>query len=355
MILIGEKLNGTIPSMAKAIAARDEEWIKELACREAEAGADFIDICASVEIGEVETLKWMIDLVQGVTEVPISIDSPSTEVLAQAYKFCNKPGMFNSVSMESKKKIDVIFQIMAENPGWEVIAMLCDDSGIPKCAEDRLKVFDDIMKKAKEYGISPDRIHIDPIIEAAALMDPDREDGPGIAINTKVIRSIREQYPSIHITSAISNISHGLPARKYMNYAFVSLVLAEGLDSGILDPLNRGILAVIRGTEGILAKGDEELEKLVQAVNKDTFQDYVFPAFAGDFTEEERKNYGKLCAYILALKNGADIPEEPEELGDRELTGVLYAARALLGMDEDGYCMEYIDAYRDELFGAVKK
>lgn len=69
----------------------------------------------------------MIDLVQSVTDVPISIDSPSTEVLAETYKFCKKPGLFNSVSMESKKHIDSIFKIMAENPGWEVIAMLCDD------------------------------------------------------------------------------------------------------------------------------------------------------------------------------------------------------------------------------------
>ena len=207
MIIIGEKLNGTIPSMAKAIAGRDEEWIKGIAQKEADAGADFIDVCASVEIGEVETLHWMIDLVQSVTNVPICIDSPSTEVLAKTYQFCKRPGMFNSVSMESKKQIDGIFKIMAENPGWEVIAMLCDDTGIPKSAADRLRVFEAIMEKAKAYGIDPSRIHIDPIIEAAALMDPDREDGPGIAINTKVIRAIRAAYPTIHITSAISNIS----------------------------------------------------------------------------------------------------------------------------------------------------
>lgn len=110
MIIIAEKLNGTIPSMAKAIAGRDEEWIKDIARKEAADGAAFIDVCASVEVGEVETLHWMIDLVQSVTDVPISIDSPSTEVLAETYKFCKKPGLFNSVSMESKKHIDSIFQ-----------------------------------------------------------------------------------------------------------------------------------------------------------------------------------------------------------------------------------------------------
>lgn len=61
-----------------------------------------------------------------------------------------KPGIFNSVSGEGDK-IDKIFPVMAlpENKDWQVIALLSDDTGIPKCAEDRLKVFEKIMAKAK--------------------------------------------------------------------------------------------------------------------------------------------------------------------------------------------------------------
>ncbi len=335
MIIIGEKLNGTIPSMAKAIAERNDEWIKDLAKKEADAGASFIDVCASVEIGEVETLKWMIDLVQSVTDVPISIDSPSWEALTQAYKFCNKPGLFNSVSMEAKKHIDDIFQIMADNPGWEVIAMLCDDKGIPKSAADRLRVFKDIMAKAKEYGIDPSRIHIDPVIEAASLMDPDREDGPGIAINTKVIKEVRSEYPNIHITSAISNVSHELPARKYMNWAFVSLVLEAGLDSGILDPLNKGMIGMIKATEALL---------------KDPNAD---PKIEG-FTADENAAAVERAKLVLDMSKNGDAVEEPDG-SNRDLVGVFYAAQALLGLDEDGYCMEYIEAYKDGLFGNPQK
>lgn len=352
MIIIGEKLNGTIPSVARAIAARDEEWIKDIARKQAEAGANFIDICASVEIGEVETLHWMIDLVQSVTDVPVCIDSPSTEVLAQTYQFCKRPGLFNSVSMESKKQIDDIFRIMAENPGWEVIAMLCDDTGIPKCAADRLRVFDNIMKKAADYGIDPSRIHIDPIIEAAALMDPDREDGPGIAINTKVIDTIREQYPTIHITSAISNISHGLPARKYMNYAFTSLVLAHGLDSGILDPLNHGMITMIHATEELLKLDAEVFDSNVEAVKNEDLSACELPVLEG-FDAEEAKKYLEMAMTVLAMNSGAEEVEPDED--DRDMCGVMYAAQALLGLDEDGYCMEYIDAYKDDLFGVPKK
>ena len=104
MIIIGEKINGSIPSVAEAIAKRDAEFIKDRARKQAEAGATFIDCCASVpEEEEVETLKWMIDCIQEVTDLPISVDSPSADVLIQAYKFCKRPGLFNSVSGEGDK------------------------------------------------------------------------------------------------------------------------------------------------------------------------------------------------------------------------------------------------------------
>ena len=270
MIIIGEKINGSIPAVAEAIAKRDSEFIKNRARVQAEAGATFIDCCASVpEVEEVETLKWMIDCIQEATDLPISVDSPSPDVLVQAYKFCKRPGLFNSVSGEGDK-IDKIFPEMAkpENKGWQVIALLSDDTGIPKCAADRLRVFDKIMAKAKEYGISPDRIHIDPLVEMLCTSEN------GIETNTEVISTVREKYPTIHITAAISNISFNLPVRKMINLGFTVLAMNAGLDSAILDPTNR------------------------------------------------------------------------------DMIGLIYATEALLGLDD--YCMEYIGAYREGLFGPVK-
>ena len=85
MIIIGEKINGSIPVVAKAIAERDAEFIKARAIAQANAGATFIDCCASVpEAEEVETLHWMIDCIQSVTDLPIAVDSPSADVLTQA-------------------------------------------------------------------------------------------------------------------------------------------------------------------------------------------------------------------------------------------------------------------------------
>ncbi|MCI9480300.1 MAG: dihydropteroate synthase [Lachnospiraceae bacterium] len=348
MIIIGENLNGSIPFVARAIAGKDEDWIRALVKKQADAGADFIDICAYVESGETETMEWMIGLAESVTEIPISIDSPDTEVLAKAYRQVKRPGLFNSVSMEKKKRIDQIFCIMRENPGWKVIAMLCDDSGIPRSAAKRLKIFDAIMEKAAFYGITPDRIYIDPIIEAAALMDPEMEDGPGIAVNKKVIETIRRRCPAVHITSAVSNISHSLPARRYMNYSFIVLALSYGLDSAILDPLDPGMPGIIKASEVLLGLPGVVLEQLSDAVKENCLQKSGFPKLKG-FEEEEGRKALELAMTVLAMGAGAENVKPP--LKNRDLDGMVYAARALLGWEEEGCCLEYIEAYREGLFG----
>lgn len=253
MIIIGEKINGSIPSVAEAIANRDADLIKQRAIAQAECGATFIDCCASVpEAIEVETLHWMIDCIQEVTDLPIAVDSPSADVLLEAYKFCKRPGLINSVSMEGDK-IDKIFPVFA-NTEWEIAALCCDDSGIPKCAEDRLRVFHDIMAKAKEYGIAPHRLHIDPLIEMLCTSED------GIAMVEEVMNTIREEYPTIHITAAVSNISFNLPYRKILNMAFTVLAMKAGLDSAILDPCNRDMLGIILATEAMLGLDDYCME-----------------------------------------------------------------------------------------------
>ena len=253
MIIIGEKINGSIPAVAEAIAKRDADFIKNRAKMQAEAGASFIDCCASVpEAEEVETLKWMIDCIQEVTDLPISVDSPSPDVLLEVFPYCKRPGLINSVSGEGDK-IDKIFPAIADTK-WEVICLLSDDTGIPKCAADRLKVFDKIMAKAKEYGIAPSRMHIDPLVEMLCTSEN------GIETNTEVISTVRSQYPDIHITAAVSNISFNLPVRKMINLGFTVLAMNAGLDSAILDPTNRDLMGVIYATEALLGEDEYCME-----------------------------------------------------------------------------------------------
>lgn len=249
MIIIGEKINGTIPSVAKAIAEKDSDFIKDLARSQAAAGARFIDVCASTEVDvELETMKWLIDQVQEATDTPIAVDSPSAEICAATVNMCNKPGLVNSVSMEGKK-IDVVFPVIADTK-WECVALLCDDTGIPKTGEKRMEIFVAIMEKAKEYGIAPARLHIDPLVEMLCTS----EDG----INTilDVIRKIKAQYPRIHVTGGASNISFNLPARKFVNQAFIVLAMGAGMDSAIINPLHKHMMGLIYATEAL--KGMDE-------------------------------------------------------------------------------------------------
>lgn len=263
MIIIGEKINGAIPSVAEAIANKDAEFIKNLAKAQAEAGAAFIDVCASVEDRiELETMKWLIDLVQEVTDTPISIDSPNVHICAEAIKFCNKPGLINSVSMEGDK-IDTIFPIIADTK-WECIALLCDDSGIPHNAQKRLEVFVSIMKKAKEYNIDPSRLHIDPVVEMLCTSED------GIKMVTEVIKAIKTEYPTIHVTSGASNISFNLPVRKLVNQAFIVLAMNAGMDSGIINPLNRDLMGMIYATEALLGM-DEYCVEYIGAYREGIF------------------------------------------------------------------------------------
>jgi 5-methyltetrahydrofolate--homocysteine methyltransferase len=249
--------------MAKAIAARKADHIRNLAKKQAEAGAAFIDVCASVPEGELETLHWLIDLVQEATDTPVSIDSPSAEICAQAIPFCKKPGLINSVSGEGRK-IDLIFPLIA-GTSWECVALLSDDTGIPQTAEKRLEVFDHIMEQAAFYKIEPSRLHIDPLVEMLCTS----EDGIGRIIT--VMKTIKERYPDIHLTGGASNISFNLPARKFINRAFIVLSMGAGMDSAILDPLNPDMIGLIYASEALLGR-DEFCLEFINAFRKGLFE-----------------------------------------------------------------------------------
>lgn len=251
MIVIGEKINGSIPSVAKAIAERNADWIRNLAKIQTEQGANYIDVCASVKDNEVEVLHWLIDLVQEVTDLPICIDSPNAQSCVDAMPFCNKPGLINSVSMEGDK-CDIVFPAIANTP-WECVALLCA-KGIPSSAEERLEVFDDIMAKAKQYGIAASRLHIDPLVEMLCTSED------GISMVVEVMTEIRKREPSIHITGAVSNISFNLPYRKILNQAFLVLSMNAGLDSAVMDPTNRDLMGIMYATEAMLGLDDYCME-----------------------------------------------------------------------------------------------
>ncbi len=201
-----------------------------------------------MDVGELETVKWLIDLIQSETDTPICVDSPDPQICIDAMKFCKKPGIVNSVSLEGNK-IDVVFPAIAGTK-WGVVALLCDDRGIPKDAATRLQNFDRLMEKAKEYGIAPDRLYIDPLVEGLATNQE------SLLTFAETCRGIKERYSDVHITSGLSNISFGLPVRKMVNMAFMVLAMQSGMDSAIVDPTNRDMMGVIYATQALLGDDD---------------------------------------------------------------------------------------------------
>lgn len=247
MIIIGEKINGTIPSVKRAIEARDEEFIRNLAVKQSEAGASYIDVCAGTAPDkEVETLIWLMDIVQEATETPLSIDSPNARTIEKVFGRAKKTGLINSVSLEGDK-CEVIYPLI-EGTQWQVVALTCDNNGIPSDANTRIEISKALVEKAEKHGITPDRIHIDPLVMALAT------DNTSMLKFIETLKAVKELYPTIKVTSGLSNISFGLPLRKIINQNFLAVAMAAGMDSAIMDPLDRDMMATLYATEALLGK-----------------------------------------------------------------------------------------------------
>lgn len=324
MIIIGEKLNGSIPSVAKAIAEKDADLIRERARMQAEAGATFLDVCASVEEAvEVETLKWMIDLVQEVTDTPICVDSPSARSCIAAIPFCKRPGLINSVSLEGDK-IDTIFPVIADTD-WECVALLCDNDGIPDSVERRMKIFFGIMEKAKQYGIAPSRLHIDPLVVTLGT------DQTALTVFADCCRRIKYEYPEIHITSGLSNISFGLPVRKNINQAFMVLAMNAGMDSAIVDPTNKNMIGMIYATNALLERDEYCLQYIDKFGNKAS-EEAAQPAPASPLDEKMQKVFkltqdGKNKEIGQAAQEALDAGCDPTAI----LNDAMIGAMAVVG------------------------
>lgn len=260
MIIIGEKINGTIPSVKKAIEEKDEAFIRNLAIKQAEAGADYVDVCASTAPEyEVETLKWLMDIVQDATDIPLCIDSPNPRVIEEVFQYAKRPGLINSVSLEGDK-CEVVFPLI-QGTTWEVVALTCDNSGIPKDVQTRVDICKAIVEKAQSYGIAPYRIHVDPLVIS---LSADNESLLKFAEST---RQIKELYPTIKVTSGLSNISFGMPLRKVVNQNFLTLAMFAGMNSAIIDPLNRDMIATLLATEALLGR-DRHCRNFANAYRK---------------------------------------------------------------------------------------
>ncbi len=249
MIIIGEKINGAIPSIKQAITERNDVLIAERTLAQAKAGADFLDCAPSTATDiEYETMCWLIHIMQGVTDVPLCIDSPDAVLLARILEEgqVKKPGMVNSVNEEGTK-CETIFPLIAGTP-WEVVGLTCDQDGIPADPKKKVEIAKRIIDKAGKFGVSLNQLHIDPCVMALATMPS--------AMNDFIycIENIHAYAPQVKVTGAISNISFDMPARKYVNMNCMAYAIAAGLDSAIMDPCSSDMMGTIFACEALKMK-----------------------------------------------------------------------------------------------------
>lgn len=265
MIIIGEKINGAIPSVKQAIAEKNEALIIERTLAQANAGAHFLDCAPSTatEI-EYETMCWLIGLMQGCTDVPLCIDSPNARLLARIIEEgqLRRPGMVNSVNEEGTK-CETIFPLIAGTP-WEVVGLTCDRDGIPADPEKKVEIAKRIIDKADRYGVSLGKLHIDPCVMALATTPAAMED------LAYCIQAIHAYAPQVKVTGAISNISFEMPARKYVNMNCLAYAMAAGLDSAILDPTSADMLGTVYACDA-LRMADKGGRKYNRAYRKGLF------------------------------------------------------------------------------------
>ncbi len=264
MKIIGEKINGTRKRVAQAIAERDAAYITDLAKKQSEAGAAWLDVNAGTHPSrEADDLTWLIETIQAAVETPLSLDSANPGALNAVIGAVHKTPMINSISGEPERLSGILPIVAAHN--CPVIALAMDEKKIPETGEKRLEVVRKIVAETRRCGIPDANLYIDPL----AMTISTNTQSAQIAFDT--MRAVRQEFPEAHLTIGLSNISFGLPGRSFVNRYFLSLALAAGLDSAILDPLDREIQAAILTTDLLLGK-DAHCLNFIRASRKGLFE-----------------------------------------------------------------------------------
>lgn len=246
MIIIGEKINSSLKAVRPAIETYDKTAIQELATKQFESGAAYIDVNAGTFVqDEPERLEWLVNTVQEVVNAPFSIDSPNPLAIERALK-ANKNGkpIINSITDEDARFNSIIPLVVKYDTS--IIALCMDDNGMPETIDERVTIAKRLIKKITGEGVKLEDIYIDPMV---------RPIGTGshygtVAIET--IRRVKAEFPGVHIACGLSNVSFGLPARKLINQAFLIAAMAAGMDGAILDPMDKKLMSFVYATEALL-------------------------------------------------------------------------------------------------------
>lgn len=249
MLIIGESLNGTIPSVGQAVKDRDENFIEALAREQVECGADMLDVNAGGMFGrdEAEDLVWMVSVVQEAVQVPIMLDSSSPEALRAAIGVYKGPRPILSSVTAEKKSLDMVLPLALEN-NCGLVALCMSEKGIPPDVNGRLTVAELIVERATSAGIKSEDIYLDPLVMTIFA------DSSAATTIIQTLNRIRDRFPQIGTICAPSNVSYGMPLRRLLNRSFVPMLIASGISACILDVRDRQLISIIRASEAITGR-----------------------------------------------------------------------------------------------------
>ena len=247
MIIVGELINASRKAITDSIRNRDVEAIQTVARQEHEAGAHYIDVNAGIFLGEEEDyIRWLVQTVQTVVEGPCSIDTPNPRAIEAGLSVHKGTPMINSISLESDR-YNAMMPLLA-GTDCRIVALCMSDEGMPKTADDRLRIAEKLVNALVRDGIALENIYVDPLIQPVSV---DKTFGIEFL---KAIALIKEKIAGVHTMCGVSNISYGLPGRPFVNQTFMSMAVAMGLDGAIINPLDKRMMGNIIAAEGLAGR-----------------------------------------------------------------------------------------------------
>lgn len=239
-IIIGERINPTGRKiLAEEMKNGDYSRVEADAIAQVEAGAQMLDINAGIPLAdEPRILAEVIQLVQGITDVPLCIDSSIIDALEAGLAVYQGRALVNSVTGEDES-LERVLPLVAKHDA-SVVAISNDETGISQDPNVRYEVAKKIVERAADYGISHDRIVVDPLVM------------PIGAINSSgrqvmdLVRRLRNEL-KVNTTCGASNVSFGLPNRNGINSAFLTMAMGAGMTSAITSPLHAEVMQAVLG------------------------------------------------------------------------------------------------------------
>jgi 5-methyltetrahydrofolate--homocysteine methyltransferase len=248
-VIIGERINPTgRKKVLLALKVGKFGLVRDDAISQVKAGAKVLDVNAGVPgVDEPVLIQQVMRTVMEVTDVPLCIDTADPAALEAALSIYEGTALVNSVNGE-EKSLRAVLPLVKEYDA-AVIGLCMDDDGIPTTPEARLMVAANIIERAAKLGIPPEKVVIDPL---AMTMGADHTSG---RTTLKTIELVVKEF-GVNITMGASNISFGLPDRKYVNSTFIAMAIHAGLTCPITNPLIPEVVNAVLGAD--LSMGRDE-------------------------------------------------------------------------------------------------